>query len=204
MIVKMNKATIVAKSVWVNRVLDDLREIGVLHIDPVQPLESEKLEDLRERKRILERALSLVPETAFAERENIQSGSDDAGIDAAEKLLHLTEELKGLEDENRQLKSEYDNALLWGEFEPKDIHELKEKGITIRFFQCSREDVSLLPEDLSFHIISKRGETLFTAIIYKTKDGVDIPSQEVSIPDHSLKKMESKIKENQNRIEHVR
>ncbi|MDY6856694.1 MAG: V-type ATPase 116kDa subunit family protein [Thermodesulfobacteriota bacterium] len=204
MIVKMNKVTIVAKSAWVNQVLDDLRELGVLHINPVRPLESEKLEDLREQKRILERALSLVPETAFMEMKNIQSGSDDTVIEVAEKLLGFTEELKRLEDENRQLKSEYDNAFLWGEFEPKDIQALRKKGVTVRFFQCRRENFTLLPEDLSFHIISKRGETLFTAIIYKTKDTVDIPFQEVPIPDHSLKKMESKIKENQKRIDHVR
>ena len=203
MIVRMKKVNIVVRSAWTDQILEDLRKMGVLHLHPVQYTESDMLEDLREKERILERSLAVIPHTYFAGRKDELTEPETKGLDAAKELLSFMDELKKLEEDLRRLHSEYDEISIWGRFSPKDIEELRERGVILRFFQCREQELSFLPADLHSNIISKRGETLLVAIISMQKP-VDVPLQEVSVPHRGLTEIEAEIERKKKRIHNIK
>jgi len=190
-IVRMNKITIFVRSSWKEEVLNALRKMGILHIHPMSPPESERLEEVRENILVMERSISLIPGISHAETHPDSEYEED-GFVLARQLLAYTEEVKHLEKEIKRLEEEYNRVRVWGRFDPEEIKRLEERGITVRFFQVDQKGFRRLPEGQTVHIISRKGPALFIAV-FSTEDSTDIPFHEVEIPTRGLAEIEALI-----------
>ncbi len=88
MIVKMKKVTIVIKTSWMDDVLKALGEIGVVHLQPVVPLDNYTIENLKESIQLMEKAVSIIPERS--DKEPSRSFKGERGLAFAEQLLDLS------------------------------------------------------------------------------------------------------------------
>jgi V/A-type H+-transporting ATPase subunit I len=187
----MQKITIFVRSSWKDEVLNTLRKMGILHLRPMSPPESERLEEVRENILVMERSISLIPGVSHAETYPDPEYEED-GFALARQLLAFTEEMKHLEEEIKRLEEEYNRVRVWGRFDPEEINMLEERGITVRFFQVDQKGFRSLIKGQTVHIISRKGPAFFIAV-FSTEDSADIPFHEVEIPTRGLAKIEALI-----------
>lgn len=89
-----------------------LGELGVLHLHPNTPLESATLSQLKEKIRLLEQVISIIPER-FMNKLPVSSCNEE-GFVYAKKVLSIREEAKHLNEEIGELESEYQRVKPWG------------------------------------------------------------------------------------------
>jgi len=201
MIVIMKKVTIVIKTSWIDDVLKALGEIGVVHLQPVVPLDNYTIENLKESIQLMERAVSIIPEKS--DKEPSRSFKEERGLVFAEQLLGLSEEVKHLEDEIGMLEIECERLKVWGRFDPEEMNRLKKAGILIKLFRCHKRELTKIPKKFSTNIISEDGSTLHLAIVSKEKD-FDIPLEEMEIPITGMDEIEGMIKKKREHLLYIR
>ncbi|MHC4139650.1 MAG: V-type ATP synthase subunit I [Planctomycetota bacterium] len=199
MIIKMKKVTILIKTSWMDDVLKALGEIGVVHLQPVVPLDNYTIENLKESIQLMEKALSIILERS--DKEPSRSFKEEHGLVFAKQLLGLAEELKYLEDEIGMLEIECERLKVWGRFYPEEINRLREAGILIKLFKCHKRELSKIPKKFSTNIISEDGSTLYLAIVSKEKN-FNIPLEEIEIPITGMDEIESMIKKKSAHLQH--
>jgi len=177
MIVKMKKLTLLCTSASQERALAALRELGVLHIEPVRPPEGIDLEHARTRLVYVQRALEVLQKHPHVEPSDEPI---DAVIENVWKLIHQQTEL---EEKREMLRMEQQRLAPFGEFNPETIRDLARRGIAVRFFQASVKEKINLPDGCVLKELSRDRGTITFAVI--SRAGVDLTIQEVSLPEHS-------------------
>lgn len=135
MIVPMTKVFIVARRGDRDRLLNELRDRGVVHLAPVDPskaaLDEKTIMGLRDVERVLQTLGSHQPESptpALSPAEAVQV--------VLEIQRRTAEHLSRLASLERQLK----NLEIWGDVRVEQLEELRQAGLTMRFYA--------VPEDL--------------------------------------------------------
>ena len=201
MIVQMKKVTFLFKSSWADAILETLGREGVVHLCSDDRTVDGQNNGLKDKLLLANKALSLVPEK-FREEET-PSGSKENGLTLAQQVIDAAEEESRLKEEITRLEKELNQAGVWGGFNPADITVLKEKGFNIKLFQCLEKDLDNIPESLIFHIISRRGKTIFFVAVF-TEETFDIPFTEMEIPARDFIEIKRLLKEKNEQLSHLR
>lgn len=188
----MKKVSIVIKSSWMDEALFTLGELGVLHLHPNTPLESATLSQLKEKIRLLEQVISIIPER-FMNKLPVSSCNEE-GFVYAKKVLSIREEAKHLNEEIGELESEYQRVKPWGEFNPEEVNGLRDAGIFVKLFRCHKREITTITKKHNISIISHDDSTINFALVSKERD-VDIPFEEIPPPLCSLDKIEDLVSE---------
>lgn len=196
MIVKMKKVSIIVKSSSREEVLSTLSKMGIVHLQPCGPVENGKIEKIKEKISLVKKSFTLVPES-FIGKGTSEVDRED-GIALAKKILDHDKEITNLKEAVKRFEEEKGRVEGWGEFDPHEISSLKQRGVSIRFFQCQKKKLKNIPDDLAFHIISRKGKTLFL-VFFSCRDTARIPFHEVEIPSRSLTEIEGLLKEKRER-----
>lgn len=199
MIVRMKRVTIVIKSSWLDDVLNTIGEIGVVHLQPVTPTENNTIAELKEKIKLMGKAVSIIPEKFV--KDSPPSFNEEDGFILAKQLLGFNEEVKHLKEEIDMLETECERLKVWGRFDPEEINKLKDAGILIRLFRCHKKELSKIPEKLNINIISGDKSNIYFAVISKEKD-LNIPLEEIEVPVSGMDEIESMIKEKSVHLQH--
>jgi V/A-type H+-transporting ATPase subunit I len=177
MIVKMKKLTLLCTAASQERTLTALRDLGVLHIEPVRPPEGGDLEQARSHRDYVQRALEVLTKHPQIEPSD---GPVDTVIENVWKLIHEQAEF---EEKREMLRMEQQRLAPFGEFDPDTIRDLERKGISVRFFQASVKEKISLPDGCVLKELSRDRGTITFAVI--SRAGVELNVQEISLPEHS-------------------
>ena len=134
MIVPMKKVSVVVLDTLRGQSLEKLREVGALHLESADAT-SEALADLREKRSRLEQAIRLLPE---GNEENVSVPDPH---DTATKIIELSEKRQIVIEETSRLEREADRLSQWGDFDPADVTALRDKGIDIRLFRLTKQQM---------------------------------------------------------------
>lgn len=141
MIVPMSKVFVVTQSRKSDRLLDVLGQLGVIHIEPVDP----------ERAVADEQTLEQLAEYNQAIR--ILQGIKANGALEDMQPLHLAQETillyKSLAEEREQLNTllrQADQLAIWGNLEIGTLHALRETGVPLQFFQVLQKNLAEFQE----------------------------------------------------------
>ncbi|MBR4086692.1 MAG: hypothetical protein IKK30_02395, partial [Clostridia bacterium] len=144
MIVPMKKVSLIIRGEQKQQTLKTLRKLGIIHIEIAEGA-GQRLEELREQRALLERALYTVGKNKNAE----QKSADLA------KVLAIAARIAALEEEKTQclaeritLQTELERLKSWGEIDPSSISDLEAKGYEISFYEMPKAEYAALPEDL--------------------------------------------------------
>jgi len=196
----MKKASLVVMEKYRDDSLKKLRDIGVLHLAQ-KNVSSDTLSKLLDRKVKIESAMSLLKSysaRAKAQKQAIQYSKTEHqkraadlvnpegipfSVDALELVngkrkdlslfvLDLEEERKSLQEETNALSREQSRVKDWGDFNPRDIRFLEEKGTVFRLYEFTSKDFDSLPADIPYIVIRKS-----KAVVYAVVLGREVPGE---------------------------
>jgi V/A-type H+-transporting ATPase subunit I len=188
MIVKMKSIAVLGLESHTDTILNELRNIGVVHVRHVKAPEGRSLETLSDEIGQASAVLNLLPE--WKER----SSSTDEGKSLIGKVFALGERRRILEEELNQLRREAARVSFLGSFRPEDIEQLAGQDVKLRLFECPLKEESKIPSDLIHIKVGERDKkSVFAAVSYQEHG--ELPFDEVPIPPRSVSQVEGTIQE---------
>jgi V/A-type H+-transporting ATPase subunit I len=166
----MDKVTLVVMDKEKEKALEELRNLGIVHLEK-KNVQSEKLSKLLEKKTRLDNALGLLRPYAEALKKQKKSAAvpKEEGPALIDKLLALGEEKKSLQEQLLFQAKERTRLAKWGDFEGAALKELEEAG------------VRLVPYELSAQSYAKLGDTK-VIVLGREKTSVRLLALETEIP----------------------
>ena len=199
MIVPMKKVFLIVMSKMKRSALRKLGRLGVVHVETV-PETSAEMEELHEEKEKLEKALAILPV-----EEDSTSGSSIAAAQIDEKveqIVELDDRNHAIRDELEKMTREFDRYKKWGEFEPSDIAELREKGVHFGLYEIAPEHYDeFAPECTKFVISKSKTLVMFAAVTF---GGQTLPEENrVRLPEMGIRHMEERIADLEQEKKHI-
>ncbi len=196
MIVKMKKITLLCMEQDRDSTLAKLRDLGVMHLDPVNAPESDDLDAAIAEGNVVEETRCqlelLTPKAAKPDApcpptpENIAKGRQI--VEAAQELLSRR---KALSDDLENSRKELAALVPYGNFNPDTIRTLAEKGIIVKLYQLPANSDITPPENTQLTVLRREKTTIYVALVAEQKFSWD--HSEFATPEHSLAELEDAI-----------
>jgi len=144
MIVAMKKIFVITQSQEANETVRCLRSLGVLHVEHQAAPQSQDVFALQEDLSLASACCDVFAQTR-AEPKAYSPGERLAISDWKAQARHITDLWKRydqLEVFGRNLANSIALWETWGDFEPEEIREIKQKGIYIKFYFIANVEVA--------------------------------------------------------------
>lgn len=165
MITKMKKVTLFLTTNEIGSDLTTLGHLGVMHIKPFKKAEGKSIERIHERILQMQKAIAIlerynnIPLTGYEHDANLLLANKPRGeVSLMEEVLKLEEKrLKKIALLNRLKRSEewYKN---WGDFSKNDIKELTKKGIYIKPYLLTDNELDKIATREDITVVGKLGK----------------------------------------------
>lgn len=188
MIVPMKKATVLVLENDRDAALEYLREMGVLHLEAIRPVESEDVESARKEFEYVDRALEVLPRTPKV------SPSGRSPLDVVHALWDIVHARKTIEDETAALRHERRRIAPYGDFDPAAVKALAANGIFVRLYQGSPKDPVTVTEGAFLTELQRTKHAVCFAIVHRD-EAPAIPAQEVRLPEQSISQIDVRLAE---------
>lgn len=186
MIVPMKKVTLLCLAHTREATLEQLRDLGIVHLQPVTQRESESVEAARREYEYVRTALEILP----PEPNGKPSGLSPRKV--VEELWKLIHEQRALEDETTSLRHEEQRYRPFGDFEPAAVEALRGRGIFVRLYQASPGAKPVVPDDAVCVELQRDKTSVHFVVI--SRGPVEIENaQEIPLPIRSLTAMRQRL-----------
>ncbi len=182
MIVPVRKYTFLVYHRDYDHFLDDLGELGVVHIIEKQTELDEETIDKLDQLKLVKEAISFLKN-----RESKKKGTKikEDGIELASVIKEKRNKLEVLSQRQISLIKEMHRAEPWGDFSRETIDKLKKEGLTLKFYVVSHKKFS--PEWIKTHnvaIISRHQAQVHFVVVNKEDKEPFEPqeAEEVKLP----------------------
>ena len=197
MIAPMKRAFIVMVDSDKRRVLNDLRKLGLLHVESVQG-SGNTWEELNGERTVVNNAISLLGEYKTPQ-DDLELGLRE-GLDLARTIMqHAAAINEGLE-QAAGIQREIERCKAWGAFEPDIVEFLSNKGIPLRFAEIATRKLGNLPPDLDYMRLWETKGMLNLALIAGPDREFPIDLREFRLPVKSLAALEADLASVKSRI----
>jgi V/A-type H+-transporting ATPase subunit I len=203
MIVPMKKYSILFYHKEYNKYLNDIQELGVIHIIEK---ESEMTDELREQYKIVDKFDQTLKSLEKREIDDDRKEflSDSNGMQIFDDILVKEKRLDLLNQRLANEKKELIKAEPWGDFSKDMIETLKESNINIRFFTCSKKKYhSKEFSDFHTELISENKSHAYFVLIDTTDNLSQPDAEEVKIPERTYIEIKDNIKKTESEIEEL-
>ncbi len=187
MIIPMKKVTVLCMSSEKSNSLEELRELGLMHID-AEKVDSVELSEILLEKARTENAINLLSSQKgdYSKKFEELSGGDISGL-VDQTKNEISDLVKILSD----LQKDYDKLSPWGEFDQSSIKHLQEKGIFVYLCIGADKDLESLSDSATVQIINKAENKNYFVVISQEEIS-DLPIATVPT-DLTLKELEKDI-----------
>ncbi|TVR01842.1 MAG: V-type ATP synthase subunit I [Spirochaetaceae bacterium] len=195
MIERMKKATVITLESRRQATVEQMRDLGVLHLD-VHGVESGELSQLLSRRSQVERAMAVIQVAAESAGAPVPAetaaGGDEQAVHAlCERLIAQAEESRKLREEIERLERDAARLEPWGDFAPAAIEQLGEKGVTITLHVLPPKEFQRLEKKGIFLVRSTGAQVFFAQITFRGQSRLDL--DEVSLPEQGLATISAEI-----------
>ncbi len=213
MIEQMKKASVVVVDAHRQDAVDRLREVGVLHVS-VHEVASESLTELKDQRGTIEQALTALPEpprgeaadSADGEKRSDNSLALEKAVSMAQDAVEKAEELRTLRERRDALEREALNLEPWGDFDPAEVQNLRDKGVNVELYVVPKQDFQQAKPKKAF-IIHESATLVFFVQILVDREGEELErSHEFTprpLPERSLAAVRELVHEAEQDIERV-
>jgi V/A-type H+-transporting ATPase subunit I len=183
MIVPMQKVSLVVMDKNREAALERLRELGVVHPER-RNVASDVLTKLSERKAKAETALGIL--RSYTPPKGAERSGEGDGEALAARVLNLADERKTLQEQLAWNVKEQSRIEKWGNFDPRLIKELGERGIVLFLYELPLKTWEFLSQgearDRPVILLSRSKTSVFLLVPYRELPG-ETP---FALPEHSL------------------
>lgn len=163
MIVPMSKIYIVTQSHNRDRLLDALGQLGVIHVEPVDPEKAIAKERTVHAISTLEHSLQLLQQI-----EPSGETPEIKALDAATEALSIQKAIADGEENLNTLLRKADQLAFWGNLELKQLEQLRSAGIEIEFYSVAEKDIAELEAECIQILTEPTGRDIIIAVIDRT------------------------------------
>lgn len=167
MIVPMQKVTLFISAPYREAALEELRSVGVVHIQHVKPPQSENIAELEAALRQTEKCRQIL--SNVTPEETPQPVKISAGKVVSEVLSVATEKQQ-IQADIEEKKNLLNWFTTWGRVSAQDIEELRQKGIFLRLYNTDKSVLKNLPEGAFIEILQEDKNQLKIALISESPD----------------------------------
>jgi len=200
MIVPMKKVHVVVQSKDTASALEALRELGSLHVEHQELLKGETLEERRGEVEALEKTIGILTADKREPAVDQKDVSDEKDI--VREVLALTSEAESLREEMEKRRVRIQLWEPWGDFDPKALQELSERGIFVTLCAVPKEKKDQIPEGVTLEVIySANGIDRCVAI---AREKVELPFETIKPPSMGLAQMRKDQESARQRIEEIK
>ncbi len=198
MIVPMKKIHLIVQKKDIISALENLRDLGTVHVKHQEPLTGYQLTERREEVSILTRALDILKQTKL----DVEQKECSDWTECVNKVLELFAKVDHYTESIAKRKMHISQWEVWGNFNPKDMEEFVQRGIYARLCEYSTKEKPEFPQEVVLKTISTSGD-LVRAIAVSRED-LDLPCRIIIPPAIGLDQMRSLQEEEQGKIEDAR
>jgi V/A-type H+-transporting ATPase subunit I len=185
MIVSMQRLTLLCLAAEREKALAALRELGVVHLVPVQPSEGRDVDELRARLNHIRRVLEVLPAKPG------QSPSGQPGSLVVDRAWQLLQQKRELEESLEDLRQERHRLAPFGNFDPASLLELKKKGVVVKLVYVPLKKALSVPEGVVVHPLGQDLVHAYFALLAKQEFSVD--AVELKLPELPLSELDRRI-----------
>lgn len=190
MITKMKKLTFLVYHKEYNEFLNKLRDLGVVHVAEKQSGTLDDVE-LQEHIRISTRLNTLVRTLEDINTAQKQSALAQASAERGRAVLEEVDDLNAeniaLTQQLQALVKDESSLLPWGDFNPKNIEQLRDAGLKIRFFICQERAFNAeWVEQYNATVIAKASSKVYFITITTLSEEVEVDAELIKLPANSL------------------
>jgi V/A-type H+-transporting ATPase subunit I len=182
MIVPMSKVYIVTQSHNRKRLLDALGQLGVVHVEPVDPDKAVAKEFTLGAISTVKRGLHIL--------QGIESSGDTpdlSPLETAKEAISIQKKIADQQDHLNTLHRKAGQLTLWGNVELKQLEQLRSMGIDIKFFSIAQKDLVELEAECVETLTELPGRNVMVAIVDRTgKFQAPDGAKEIPWPDTDL------------------
>jgi len=142
MIVPMIKIYVAARSADRERLLEAIRELGVIHLVPADPAQAAGDGKTADQIHALQRALQVLYGIGPQ-----KDRPDLSAVEAAQEVLDVERHIVEYDNRLALFHHELEQLDLWGNVELKQIEGLRQAGIDVRFYAVADRDVASVRAD---------------------------------------------------------
>jgi len=205
MIVPMSKVYVVTQSHSRNRLLESLAQLGVVHVEPVDP-------DKAVAKDITLHAISALGNARQILQgvEPTGNGPDLSPLEAARETISINKAIAEERDRLNALHRTAEQLKLWGDTKLAQLEELRSLGIEVKFYSVAQKDLAGLEAECIETVAELPGQKVVIAVVDRTgkfqapEGGKEIPWPTTDLPtvkrqaaevDASLKRHNARLAE---------
>lgn len=195
MITKMKKLTFLVFHKEYETFLEQIRELGVVHIVEKQCGEMDGSLQQVVRKQSLYKGM-LQSMYMLADKQPDEQVYDDATADAlAQQFEELKERIQKLNQQASVLDKEISQMEVWGDFDWSGIRKLKEAGWNVQFYICSQKEFNeAWIEEHNAIVIEDDGAQVKFVTVTPVPAVLDV--EPLRLPSQSLSQLKLKKEEN--------
>ena len=160
MIVPMSKVYIVTQSHNRNRLLDALGQLGVVHVEPIDPGKAVAKEFTVNAISTISRGLQIL--------QAIEPSGDTPempALDTAKEALSIQKAIANEKDHLNTLHRKASQLTLWGNLELRQLEQLRSTGIDIKFFSIAQKDLAEIEAECVETVAELPGRDVMVAVI---------------------------------------
>lgn len=212
MITKMKKLTFLVYHKEYESFLENLRELGVVHVVEKQQGTADNAE-LQENIRLSNRLAAALKLLHSQKHEKDVVITTTGGT--AVRGMQVLEEVDTLQTEHGKLLAqlqgyvkEKESLQVWGNFDPASIRKLKDAGYAIGFYICSEGNYKEeWATEYNAVVVNRVSSKVFFVTVTKVGQEVDLDVEQAKLPPYSLAHIETlcstteqAVKENEERL----
>ncbi len=178
MIASMNKAFVVCRVEDRQKLLSALRELGVVHVEPVDPGRAVAEEKTQRQIETLQRA-----STILSQIEPRGETPDLSAMQASEEVTEIERRSSELSNRLTSLQRQVDELAVWGDVTLQQFRQLRQAGLEVAFYHAPAEQIGGFQADLVTTVSEDyHGQTLVAVV--STDSEVELPddAEEVELP----------------------
>jgi V/A-type H+-transporting ATPase subunit I len=191
----MKKVTVLCLALDQEQALEELRSLGVIHLEHIQPPEGSDVEQARAALTEVERALEVLPKHHDGEP------GKQAAADVVEQVGKLLDERKTLLTSLDMMRQEERRIAPFGSFDPAAIHRLEQEGIQVRLYQVGARDELDVPEGTTKILINENKDGRYFVVV--SQGELDIGIASFRLPEQPLNELRHAIAKSQQRVEEI-
>jgi V/A-type H+-transporting ATPase subunit I len=197
-IVKLDKVTFVGLAEDRERLLQDLQELGCLHIEPfVAESESQNIVDTSAGGR---EALQFLRDYPQRRRQSLDTERFNA-LEVEQQVLDVRQRLQVLSDERDFLVKRIQDMRPWGDFEFSPLPEMG--GLRLWFYAIPHRDMALIKDLPLVHEIVKKDNRYSYVVVVSESEPEGMPVNRTHIGYRPRHELEARLEEVELAIEDV-